>query len=216
MAALVLGAAYGAITSLVNDVSSLYGMIGHHVADTPLAWAAQITSRLIGVGWAWAGLAMVAGWLARSGARAALVGALTLFAATAAYYGLDTVLREVPLAQYWPELRLWWIASVVLGPVLGVVGAAIRRPGVAGLLAGLTLPVGAVLGTTLDWLSNSIVTPFVTWPRMIVWVAATVGAGFVITRFLTAKRREQDTAVSSGASPDESMSGYDNASGAAS
>ncbi len=198
MLAILLGAAYGATTSPVNDVSSPYGMIGSHIAGTNWAWAAEVTSRLIGLGWAWAGVAIAAGWLAGTGARGALAAVLTMFAATTAYYGMDSVLRGTPIATFWSELRLWWFGSSVAGPVLGLVGANIRRPGVVGLVAGLTLPVGAVLQTTLVWLNDSSVTPAMSWARIIVWVGAAVGAGALVTRFLLSKPTRRDDVVASG------------------
>ena len=181
--ALAVGGGYGAATSLINDVSSPYGTIGGRMADTGWQWAAEVASHLLGVGWGWAGLAMVAGWLAGTGARGAAAAVLALLAATTAYYGTHSVLRQEPFVWYWREmLLLWWPASVVLGPALGAVGASIGRPGVVGLLAGLTLPVGATAQTI--WLYEPMVaTPAEDCARVIVWVAAAAGAGVVIARF---------------------------------
>src|SRR5699024_6199549 len=149
MIAITVGAVYGAMTSLINDVSSPYGVFGSRIVGTDWAFAAEVTSRLVGVGWAWAGLAIAAGFLVRFNGRGALTAGLILLAATTMYYVMDSVLREEPFAMYWSEAQLWWFASVLVGMPLGVVGANIRHSGVAGLLAGLTLPVGAVTQTIL-------------------------------------------------------------------
>ena len=128
--AFALGASFGAATSLSNAGASQF---------------AVVVSIILDVGWAWAGLAVAAGWLAGAPARGALAAVLALLAATTAYYALDSVLREEPFALYWPELQRWWLASVACGPALGAVGAYVGRGGVRGLLAGLVVPVGALV-----------------------------------------------------------------------
>lgn len=191
--AVAIGAAYGAATSLVNDVSSPYGMLGGGVVGTGWAWTmdvAQFASLWIGAGWAWAGLAIAAGWLAGANLRAAVAAVLALLAATTTYYCLDSVLREEPLSLYLPELLQWWLASVVFGAALGVVGACIRRPGLVGLLAGLTLPVGATVQLIL--FGPAIMTPVTNFARVSVWVAAAVVAGRVITKFITGGPRRRN------------------------
>lgn len=185
IASVLGGAAFGAATSLINDVSSPHGLIGSRIADTGWQWAAEVASLLVGLGWAWAGLAIAAGWLTGASFRGALAGVVALLAATTAYYGMDSVLREDPFALYWSEMPRFWLASVVFGIVLGVVGASIRRPGVIGLLAGLALPVVATTQMIL-LPSTPTVTPVTsaeTCARVIVWVAAALGAGVVIIRF---------------------------------
>lgn len=186
--ALSVGAGFGAATSLVNDVSYPYGMIGSQIVDTHLHWGLEVVSKLIGVGWSWAGLAVAMGLLVGTSIRGAVAGVLALLAATTAYSGMDALLLEESLAWLWYELLLWWTMSIVFGPVLGVVGASIRRPGVIGLLAGLTLLVGASVEMILlssDSLGGS---PALNWAQMIVWVAAAVGACVAITRFIVGLR----------------------------
>lgn len=87
-------------------------------------------------------------------------------------------------------MLVWWLASVVFGSVLGAVGASVRRPGVIGLFAGLTVPVGAIVQMIFlppGW--GLIVHPSAIWARVIVSVAATVSIAFIVTRFLAAERR---------------------------
>lgn len=185
MVALVVGGIYGAATSLINDVSSPYGVIGGQIAGTRWQWAVEVTSKLVGVGWAWAALAVAVGWMAGASARrAAIAGVLALLAATTTYYGMDSILREEPFAGYWGEMLFFWMMSVVSGPALGVVGASIRRPGVIGLLAGLTVPVGATV--EMIWLEPDplVSDPALELARVIVWVAAAMGAGAFIARFI--------------------------------
>ncbi|MEJ8646313.1 hypothetical protein WKI68_43790 [Streptomyces sp. MS1.HAVA.3] len=124
-----IGAAFGAATSLANALSSPYSPLGAPITGTVWAGAAKVLSLLMDSGWAWAALAVAAGWLARTWARGIPAGALALMAATAAYYVMDASVRDEPLAWYESELVLWWAASVLFGTALGAVGAAIRRPG---------------------------------------------------------------------------------------
>jgi len=51
------------------------------------------------------------------------------------------------LIGYAGETRRWWLASLMLGPFLGAAGAGLVRSGVIGLLAGLIVPVGALVQT---------------------------------------------------------------------
>ncbi|HEV7933387.1 MAG TPA: hypothetical protein VGP70_13900 [Actinomadura sp.] len=189
---LALGAGFGALTSLINDVSSPYRTTGSRVVNAGWAWAAkvaEVASLLLDVGWAWAGLAVAMGWLVGTRVRGATAGVLALIAATTAYYCIDCILLKEPLAWHWPEMLQWWLASVVFGSALGAVGASIKQPGVLGLLAGLTLPAGAIVQMVFlppGW--GLIVHPAAIWVRVIVWVAATVSIGVIITRFLAAKQ----------------------------
>ena len=191
LVALAVGAAFGAATALVNDVSSPYGTIGSRMGETGWRWAAEVASKLLDGGWVWAGLAVAMGWMAGASARGAVAGVLALLAATTAYFGMDSALLEGPrgmFAGFWGEMRFWWLASVVLGPPLGAVGAGVGRPGVVGLLAGLTVPVGATVQTI--WLpSGPTATPAEHWARAIVLVAAAAAAGVVIARFGTRPRQ---------------------------
>ncbi|MFC7011593.1 hypothetical protein ACFQMH_07670 [Streptomyces viridiviolaceus] len=71
-----------------------------------------------------------------------------------------------------------------LGLLLGAVGATIRRPGAVGLLAALTVPVGAALQMVVlppQPLVNSNLDVVVA--EAIVWTAAVLGAGWAVYRF---------------------------------
>lgn len=199
--AFAVGGGFGATTSLINDISSPYGMIGGQIADTGWAWTlrvAEVVSRLVGVGWAWAALAIVMGYLAGkggSGVRSVVAAVLTLLAATTAYYGMDSILREESLAGYWWEISFWWPASVATGLVFGVVGAGIRRPGVIGLLCGLAIPVGASAWVVWEASGMLYVSPAMHWARAIVWVCSVMVAGIFIARFIAHLRLNSYTST---------------------
>ena len=146
--AAILGAGFGATVSLINDLSSPYGELGGRLVGagwTGVTDVAEVASLALDVGWAWAAIAVAAGWLAGAIVRGAAAGAMALMSATAAYYVMDSVLREESLAGYVGEVRYWLLASLTLGPLLGAAGASLVRAGVTGLLAGLIVPVGALV-----------------------------------------------------------------------
>ncbi|GAA3137789.1 hypothetical protein GCM10010466_30860 [Planomonospora alba] len=192
------GAGFGAATSLANAASHGYADLESE-AYTTSGWSiAEVVSVLLDSGWAWAGLAVAAGWsLGRAGAdrpaapaRAAAAGALALLAATAAYSVAETLRSGGPLSSwYMAEPLVWWVTSVVFGAPLGAVGACIARPGVIGLLARLTVPVGAAVQMiVLPPGRNEVIAAV---GKTIVWVAAAVSIGVVVIRFLGAQRRRR-------------------------
>ncbi|MGH7541329.1 MAG: hypothetical protein ACRELC_10045 [Gemmatimonadota bacterium] len=89
-----LGLAFGAATSLSNELAS------------PLEpdSITRIPSLILDVGWTWAVLAVLAGWLASAPRRAAAAGVLVLVAATAAYFVVDSIARDEPLGSCVPEI----------------------------------------------------------------------------------------------------------------
>lgn len=195
MSALAGGAAFGAATSLVNAISHNNADLDSRIATTSGASVVEVISVLLDSGWAWAGSAVAIGWLVtraeehrpRALARGAAAGAVALLAATAAYGLADTVRSGGPLSSwYMSESLVWWVASVVFGAPLGAVGACVKRPGVIGLLARLTVPVGAAVQMiVLPPGRNEVI---MTIGQVIVWTAAVVSAGFFVARFLSVRR----------------------------
>jgi hypothetical protein len=185
---LVLGAGFGAATSFVNDVVSPFD-------QGDVATAVRALSLVIDSGWAWASLAFVAGWLAAEPRRGAIAGTFALAAATVAYFVVDSILRDEPLDWYLPELGRWLTATVVFGPALGYVGGRARKPDLIGLLARLTIPVGAATQLVVmppGGDSPAITTPM-SWARSAIAVVAILGAVAVITTFVLAERRRRRT-----------------------
>ncbi len=148
-AALLLagGFAFGAAVSLVNSVRAL----------GPLA-------EVIGVGWSWAALAVLAA--AVVGRRPVLIGTASLFLAVVGYYlvdalrGVYTMLDEThpsyltdpanaPTYLSWSgllfDIALWASAALVIGPPLSLAGAQLRRTDGLGLACRLVVPLGAAV-----------------------------------------------------------------------
>lgn len=173
MTCLFLGVGFGAATSLVNAVSS-----------PRAAWQsiARFVSFLLDAGWAWAALAVAAGWIVGTRVGGAVGGVISLAAATTVYYAVDALLRQEPFIGYLSEMWIWWLASLLLGSALGTIGASIKRPGVVGLLAGLTVPVAAAVQMVVlpPGLDGAILHPEAVWARWIVWTTAALGSAVVI------------------------------------
>lgn len=181
---LVAGTGFGAVTSLANSVSSPYLKLGESLTGTVWAKTAKVLSLLLAAGWSWAALAVAMGWLAGTWGRGALVGALALVAATAAYYATDTFVSGAGGLD-----MVWLVAGLPLGLVLGGVGAAIRRPGWSGLLAALTVPVGAAVQMiVLPPRPHLTLTPAIVLAEVIVWTAAALGACWAVHRFRADRR----------------------------
>ena len=124
-----------------------------------LPW--ELTGLVSSVG-AWGFVAVLTGFLAGSRRRGALGGAVVLLVASLLYYAIsfasgnwqtqyydsttNVVFPEQGLAALVRNCLLWCAASVVGGPVLGLIGAIIRRgPGRAAALAAGA--VGGLLAT---------------------------------------------------------------------
>jgi hypothetical protein len=166
---LALGAVVGVLSSLANAASS------------PVGVAASL---VLNAGWAWAAVPVAAGWCAGTWRAGAVAGVLALAVTTTAYYVTDSFLRHEPIGMYRHEMRYWWLAGVGFGSLLGGVGGLVRRPGVLGLLAGLTVPVGAAV--EMAWLPRWDATsmpPTLDAVRVVVWAAAALAAGLVLVRY---------------------------------
>jgi hypothetical protein len=188
-AAFLVGAGFGAATSVANAVSHEFADL-ESVAYTNSGWSfPEIVSVLMDSGWAWAGLAVFAGWLATrahharpsASARGAAAGTPALLAAVAAYAFADTVRDGGSLSSFYlNESPVWWVAGVLFGAPLGAVGACAHRPGTLGVLARLTVPIGAAVQMILlPPGRNAVITSI---GQVIVGVAAAAGIALVLIR----------------------------------
>ena len=186
------GLTLGAVDSVVNHVPVLLGEVGTARAERG-GWsqAAEFASLILDAGWAWAATAVLVGWLVSRGVptaagllRSAAAGGLALGFATVAYYGMDLLFDG---GHWWsPVIRYWLIASVCLGPALGVAGALIRRPGPVGALAAVLVPAGAALQMAL--LPPPPESLMAVPVRVTVWVAAAVATALVALTRVASRR----------------------------
>lgn len=91
VACLMLGAVWGALSSFTNAEASPFGVA---------------VAVVVNAGWAWAGVAVAAGWVVRTVVRGAAAGVLALIAMTTAYYGMDSILSLVSSrSAAWSAIR---------------------------------------------------------------------------------------------------------------
>ena len=176
------GIGFGAASSALNDMSSAYGVLGVTLAGTDVQSMLRVLSTMTGAGWAWAASAVAAGWYVRTRLWGAVAGASNLAAATSSYYAADNVLRTEPI--FGSDVFYWLAAGALLGPLLGVVGAYIRRPGAAGLFAALTVPLGAAAQMVLlpQGVAGPQVAPEAVWARWLVGVTSVLVCARVVVR----------------------------------
>jgi Family of unknown function (DUF6518) len=191
----VLGSAFGAATSLVNNVPTMLGEVGQaHSDDSVATWIAIFLSLILDSGWAWAALGFALGWLTGPPVRlvhavliGAVAGAAGLSLATASYFATDLLFG---ISDTWPTVSYWLIRAVILGPPLGAAGTLARRSDVVGFFAGLTIPVGAAMSMLLFPLRTGRPgeSSAAAYAEASVWAAAAVGAAAVTLRFVRAQR----------------------------
>lgn len=191
--ALAAGSTLGVSAAVFNNVPIFLGEVGESRADRS-AWsqAAEFVSLILDSGWAWAALAVVVGWLVSKGLRpgvgvlrGAAAGCIALVVATMVYDSLEALFQHGTGGGW--RLQYWLILGVVLGLPLGAVGASTRRPRLAGVLAALVVPVGAVVNMiVMPPSAESLVAVPVT---LTVCGAAAMAAVVVVTRAVRARRR---------------------------
>ncbi|GAA0963155.1 hypothetical protein [Actinocorallia libanotica] len=199
--AFVVGVVFGGATAGANALSHRFADL-ESASYTVGGWSyAEVLAVVMDSGWAWAGLAVAAGWLvtrAENGApgmlvRGAAAGALSLLVAVAAYAFGETIDSGGALSSFvGNEQFVWWVAGLLFGAPLGAVGACAHRAGVVGLLARLTVPVGAAVQMVLIPPGrNEVITAI---GQGVVGVAAAVSIVFVVIRFLRSPRRSSEAA----------------------
>ena len=137
----VVAAVALALLSWLTNITSTAQMSGK--ADGFLAFRFTI-SMLANSGTAWAGLAILCGWLVRRPLQAAIAGVVGSLLSLTVHYSLGR-LSGMFDPDIWAENSDWFVLGLVACGPLGLIGAAARRIDVWGLVARLVVPVGAVL-----------------------------------------------------------------------
>lgn len=149
---LALAAAVGlAVMSLASNITTVSQLSGE--ADTLLTVRFTI-SKLVNAGPVWAGLGVLSGWLVRRPVQAMAAGIVACVLALGAHYGLGTILGMFD-AEAWSENSYWFVAAVVLGGPLGLVGTIARRADSWGLAARLLVPVAVAIEPFATGMFNS-------------------------------------------------------------
>ena len=163
--AVALAVAVG-VASFLSNITSTEQLSGQ--ADVVLA-ARWSFSLIVNAGAVWAALSVAAGYSVRSWWMAAVSGAVVPTLALLVHYGAGAVTGWLGAVTWAGDNLMWFAAAVLLGPPLGLIGYAARRPTGVGMAAALVVPAGAVLQPvimgTLRWDGS------VPWPNAL--------AGFV-------------------------------------
>ena len=144
IAVLVSGFVFGAAATWLNVPPR------DHVLH---ASARRVASLVVNAGAAWAGVAVLGGWLLGSVRRGVLGGPLALVAAVAAYYLLGAVVGSEDPGGSSTLIAFYGCFALLAGPPLGAVGGALRKRNGVGLVAALVLPLGAAV--ELAWRASS-------------------------------------------------------------
>ncbi|GAA3606977.1 hypothetical protein GCM10022199_08440 [Marihabitans asiaticum] len=138
LAAVVLALA---VVSLLTNATTAEQLSGRADGVLTLRWT---LSRIVNAGTVWAGLAVLAGWLVARPLGALVAGPISGVASLAAHYGIGQLTGLMPAGSASDNLS-WFVAALLTGPPLGLVGWLARRDDLLGLLARLVVPLGAVL-----------------------------------------------------------------------
>ncbi len=130
-----------AFASWLTNITSEAQVSGD--ADNFLAFRYTF-SKLANSGTAWAGLAILCGWLVRRPLQAAAAGVLGSLLSLVAHYCLGR-LSGIFDSTIWAENSFWFVASAIVCGPLGLLGAVARRFDIWGLVARMVVPLGAVL-----------------------------------------------------------------------
>ncbi|WP_367892052.1 DUF6518 family protein [Streptomyces sp. JUS-F4] len=132
-------------------LESVSGRVSHAASITLVA------------GWMYALVAFIAGFLAGSQKRAAIMGSISLIAAVFAYYLTKATQGEFVAPNFsdptakatvfaWGDflsiLVLWWAFALAAGPIFGIAGH-LARVGPCGLASRLLIPVVVIGETTM-------------------------------------------------------------------
>lgn len=142
------GVVFGAVATLFNVPPDDY------VLDSS---AGRVASLVVNAGAAWAGMAVLGGWVLGSVRHGLLGGPLALVPAVAAYYLLGAVVGSENRDGSADLITFFGLLALVTGPALGAVGGLVRRGGPLGLAAALVVPLGVCV--ELVWRSTSVGLP---------------------------------------------------------
>jgi hypothetical protein len=136
--AVVVGLLFGTITTLLNTPPDDYVL-----DDSPR----RIASLVLNSGAAWAGMAVLGGWLAGSSSRGLIGGPVVLILAVVSYYLVGAVAGSENPDGSVDQVAYFALAALLAGPVLGAAGGGIRRRDALGLIAALVVPLGICVET---------------------------------------------------------------------
>lgn len=135
-----------AVAALLGVASALSNIMTEPqlMGQAPRTLAARfVVSMVLNSPAVWAGCAVLAGFLVRKRVLAVLVSPAALLIALTVHYGVGQLI-EIMQPTIWRENAGWFVAAVVMGIPLGIIGATASRPSRMGLAAALVVPVAAI------------------------------------------------------------------------
>ncbi len=156
------------------------------------ASARRVASLVANAGVAWAGSAVLGGWLLASVRWGLLGGPAALVPAVVVYYVLGAALGSENPGGSPDQILFFGLLALLTGSVLGAVGGLARRRDALGLVAALVLPVG--VGLELGWrASAALVVPDPARPTAdaVLVLLALAGAAAAVVRYLRARKRRK-------------------------
>jgi len=184
IAVIVSGVAFGAVSTWLNVPC------GDVVLD---ASARRVASLVVNAGAAWAGVAVLGGWLLGSVRQGLLAGPVALVPAVVVYYVLGAAVGSENPGGSADLIVFFSLYALVAGPPLAAVGALLRRRDLVGLVAALVVPVGVCV--KLVWRSSVALPSDPARPAadLVLLALALAGAAAAVTRHLRAARGSQRT-----------------------
>lgn len=129
------------IVALISNITTIAQLSGE--ADTLLTVRFTL-SKIVNSGTVWGGLLIIGGWLVRRPVQAALAGVVAGGSALVVHYGLGRVVGAYQ-PDIWESNWIWFVAALIFGGPLGLIGATARRADLWALPARLVVPVAAVV-----------------------------------------------------------------------
>lgn len=138
------------IIALISNITTWAQLSGQ--ADTLLTVRFTL-SKLVNSGTVWGGLLILAGWLMRRPVPAVAAAVVAGEVALVVHYGLGRLIEIAGPAGWvdiygpsvWLDNWYWLVAPLIFGPPLALIGAASRRSTKSGLVAGLVVPLAAIV-----------------------------------------------------------------------
>jgi hypothetical protein len=143
-------------------------------------------------GAAWAGVAVLGGWLVGSTLRGLIAGPVVLILAVVSYYLVGAVTGSENADGSVDQLAYFGLVSLVAGPVLGAAGGRIRRRDMLGLVSALVVPLGVYVETI--WRASIVQVqsdPARPLADIVLVTLATVGAAVAVARYLAHLREDE-------------------------
>ncbi|HEY5820492.1 MAG TPA: DUF6518 family protein [Propionibacteriaceae bacterium] len=187
LVAVVAGLALGAANSLSSALGSAYQPSS--IAPDVGVPALQYLAAWLGTRWAWALFAFFVGWWSRRLVPAVLRGLTGLLFAVLAYYLCDVALGVNDVLSV-GEIGLWWVISLVVGPVMGAAGHLARRATRWGLVIALSAPGLMVVDTLWAPTGPDSIRP---WAQWCVYAGAVVLGTVLVARGVRRSRADAPT-----------------------